>query len=82
MFSCGVFEVDQWIKGKKFTHPVNMIQELNENIIVKDIIHAHRLMYEVFACQVKFAGARTNSIAALKKVVLLAMTSAIMKAKY
>jgi len=33
MSSYGVFEMELFIKGKKFTHPVNVIQELNENII-------------------------------------------------
>ncbi len=46
---------------------MNVIQELNENIIGIDFIHAHRLTYDVIARQVKFAGARTNSIVALKK---------------
>ncbi len=67
MSSCGVYEVDLFIKGKKFTHPVNMIQELNENIIGIDFIHKHKLTYDIISCQVKFAGAGTNSIAALKK---------------
>ena len=31
MSSYGVFEIDLFIKGKKFTHPVNVIEELNEN---------------------------------------------------
>jgi hypothetical protein len=82
MSSCGVFEVDLWIKGKKFTHPVNVIQELNENIIGIDFIHAHQLTYDIIACQVKFAVAGTNSKVALKKVVLLAMTSTVVKAKF
>jgi len=46
MSSYGVFEVDLFIKGKKFTHPVNVIKELNENIIGIDFIHAHKLTYE------------------------------------
>jgi hypothetical protein len=33
MSSYGVFEVDLFIKGKKFTHPVNVIEELNKNIM-------------------------------------------------
>jgi hypothetical protein len=66
----GVFEVDLFIKGKKFTHPVNVIQELNENIISIDFIHAHKLTYDVISCKVKFSGAGTNSIAALKNTVL------------
>jgi hypothetical protein len=39
MSSYGVFEVDLFIKVKKFTHPVNVIKELNENIISIDFIH-------------------------------------------
>ncbi len=45
MSSYGVFEIDLFIKGKKFTHPVNVIEELNENIIGIDFIHAHKLTY-------------------------------------
>jgi len=82
MSSYGVFEVDLFIKGKKFTHPVNVIQELNENIISIDFIHAHKLTYDVISCKVKFSGAGTNSIAALKNTVLPAMTSTIVKAKF
>jgi hypothetical protein len=41
MSSCGVFKVDLFIKGKKFTHQVNVIQELNKNIIAIDFMHAH-----------------------------------------
>jgi hypothetical protein len=74
--------VDLFIKGKKFTHPVNVIQELNEYIIRIDFIHAHKLTYDVISCRVKFAGAGTNSIAALKNTVLEAMTSTVVKAKF
>jgi hypothetical protein len=82
MSSCGVFEVDLFIKGKKFTHPVNVIQELNENIIRIDFIHTHKLTYDIISRRVKFAGARTNSIAALKNTVLSAVTSTIVKTKF
>jgi hypothetical protein len=82
MSSYGVFEVDLFIKGKKFTHPVNVIQEINENIIGIDFIHTQKLTYDVISRRVKFARAGTNSIAALKNTVLLAMTSAIVKAKF
>jgi glycerol-3-phosphate responsive antiterminator len=61
---------------------VNVIQELNENIICIDFIQAHKLMYGVISRRVKFAGAGTNSIAALQKIFLLAMTSTIVKAKF
>jgi len=82
MSSYGVFEVDLLIKGKKLTHPVNVIQELNENIIGIDFIHAHKVTYDVISSRVKFSGAGTNSIAALKNTVLPAMTSTVVKAKF
>ncbi len=68
--SYGVFEVGLFINGKKFTHPVNVNEELNENIIGIDFIHTHKLTYDVISRKVMFAGARTNSIAALKNTVL------------
>jgi hypothetical protein len=77
MSSYGVFEVDIFIKGKKFTHP--LIKELNQNIIRIDFIHAHKL---TISYKVKFAGARTNSIVALKNTVLPGMTSTVVKAKF
>ncbi len=59
-----------------------MIKELNENIIGIDFIHAHKLTYDVISRKVKFAGAGTNSIMALKNTVLPAMTFTIVKAKF
>jgi hypothetical protein len=82
MSSLGVLEVDLWIKGKKFTHPVNVINELKENIIGIDFIHAHQLTYDVLSRQVKFASAYTNSIAAVKQTILPAMTTTVVNAKY
>jgi hypothetical protein len=82
MSSYGVFEVESFIKGKKFTHQVNVIEELNKNIIGIDFIHANKLTYDVISRKVMFAGAGTNSIAALKNTVLPAMTSTVIKAKF
>ena len=73
MSSYGVFEIDLFIKGKKFTHPVNVIEELNENIIGIDFIHAHKLTYDVISRKVMFAGAGTNSIIALWMPSVLAL---------
>ncbi len=61
---------------------MNEIEELNENIIGIDFIHAHKLTYDFISHEVMFAGARTNSIAALKNTVLPAMTSTVIKAKF
>ncbi len=49
MSSCGVFEMDLYIKGKKFTHPVNVIHEPNENIIGIGFINVHKLTYDIIS---------------------------------
>jgi hypothetical protein len=82
MCSLGVFEVDLWIKGKEFMHPVDMINELNKNIVCFDFIHSPKLTYDVLSRQVKFAGAYASSIAVLKQKVFPAMTLTVIKAKY
>jgi hypothetical protein len=82
MLSIGIFEVNLWIKGKKFTHPVNVFKELNNNIVGINLIHWNQLTYNVIARQVKFAGSNVNSITAIKQTVLPAMTSTVIKVKY
>jgi hypothetical protein len=47
MNSVGVYEVDLWIKGRKFAHPVNVITELNDNIIGIDFMHCNKLIYDI-----------------------------------
>ncbi len=61
---------------------MNVIEELNENIIGIDFIHAHKLTYDVISHKVMFAGAGTKSIMAFKNTVLPAMTSTVIKAKF
>jgi hypothetical protein len=55
MNSTGVYEVDLWIKGWKFMHPVNVITELNDNIIRINFMHRNKVIYNVNTRQVKFA---------------------------
>jgi hypothetical protein len=64
--SIGVYEVDLWIKGQKFTHPVNVITELNNNIIGIDFMHRNKLIYHAKTRQVKFADAKMNTICTTK----------------
>jgi hypothetical protein len=66
MSSLRVFEVNLWIKGKKFTHQVNVMTELNKNIISIDFIHYYKLTYDVISRQMEFAGSDANTIASLK----------------
>ncbi len=82
MNSIGVYEVDLWIKGRKFTHPVNVITELNDNIIGFDFMHRNKLIYDVNTRQVKFADSKMNTICAIKQMTIPAMTSSIVTTKF
>jgi hypothetical protein len=82
MNSKGVYEVDLWIKGQKFTHPVNVITELNDNIIGIDFMHCNKLIYDINMRQVKFADAKMNTICMTKQVIIPAMTSSIITTKF
>jgi Integrase zinc binding domain len=74
MNSIGVYKVDLYIKGQKFTHPVSIINELNNNIIGIDFMHRNKLIYDVNTRQVKFADEKMNTICATKQITILAMT--------
>jgi hypothetical protein len=82
MNSIGAYEVDLWIKGWKFTHPVNVITELNDNIISIDFMHRNKLIYDVNTRQVKFADAKMNTICSTKQVTIPAMTSSVIPTKF
>jgi hypothetical protein len=82
MNSIGIYEVDLYIKGQKFTHPVNVINELNDNIIGIDFIHRNKLIYDINTRQVKFANKKMNTICATKQVTIPAMTSSIITMKF
>ena len=80
--SIGVYEMDLWIKGWKFTYPVNVINELNNNIIGINFMHRNKLIYDVNTRQVKFADEKMNTICAIKQVTIPAMTSCIVTTKF
>jgi len=82
MNSIGVYKVDLWIKGQKFIHPVNVITELNDNIIGINFMHRNKLIYDVNNRQVKFAGAKMNTICTTKQVTILVMTSSLITTKF
>jgi predicted aspartyl protease len=47
MNSLGIYEIDLQIKGKKFTHQINVIDKLKDNIIGIDFMHKHKLHYDM-----------------------------------
>jgi hypothetical protein len=82
MNSIRAYEVDLRIKGRKFTHPVNIITELNDNIIGIHFMHPSKLIYDVNTRQVKFANLHLNMICATKQITIPAMTLSIVTVKF
>ncbi len=82
MNSIGVYEIDLYIKGQKFTHPVNVINEMNDNIIGIDFMHHNKLIYNVNTSQVKFADEKMDTICASKQITIPAMISSIITMKF
>jgi len=80
--SIGIYEIDLYIKGQKFYHPVNVINELKNNIIGIDFMHRNKLIYDVNTRQVKFADEKMNTICGTKQVTIPAMTSSIITMKF
>jgi hypothetical protein len=63
--SLGIFEIDLFIKGKKFTHHINVMDTLTDNIIGIDFKHKHKLHCDVHSRQVKIAGIEGDQIVAI-----------------
>ncbi len=54
MSSLGIFEIEMTIRGRKFTHPVTVVEDLNDNILRIDFMHQHKMNYEL-SKQITFA---------------------------
>jgi len=80
--SLGIYEIDLFIKGKKFTHNINVMNTLTDNIIGIDFMHKNKLHYDVQTRQVKIASIEGDQIVAIKEQVLPALTSTVVTAKY
>jgi hypothetical protein len=81
MHSLGIFEIDLEIKGKKYRHQINVIDQLTDNIIRIDFMHQYKLNYNVQTRQVKIAGVEFDQIVAIKEQTLPALTSTVITAK-
>ena len=82
MNSLGIFEIELEIKGKKYRHHINVIDQLTDNIIGIDFMHQHQLHYDVQTRQVKIAGVDIDQIVAIKEQTLPALASTVITAKY
>jgi len=55
MNSFGVFELPMTIIGRKFVHPVTVVEDINNNIIGIDFMHANQMNNDAASIQITFA---------------------------
>jgi len=82
MESLGIFEIEMTIRGRKFTHNVTIVEDLNDNILGIDFMHLHKLNYDSTSKQIKFAHMMTNALYAVKEVTIPALSSMMVTTKY
>jgi len=70
------------IRGRKFLHPVTVVEELNDNIFCIDFMHQHKLNYDATSKQITFAHMLTNSLYTVKEVTIPALSSMMVTTKY
>jgi len=78
----GIFEIEMTICGRKFTHPVTMAEDINDNILGIDFMHAHKLSYDSTSKQITFAHMLTNALYAIKVVTIPALSLMVVQTKY
>jgi hypothetical protein len=82
MDSMGIYEIEMTIRGRKFLHPVTVVQELNDNILGINFMHQHKLNYDATSKQITFAHMLTNALYAVKEVTIPALSSMMVTTKY
>jgi len=70
MNSLGIYEIDLQIKGKTFTHQINIIDQLTDNIIGIDFMSKHKLHYDMQTRKVKISCIDIDQIVAIKEQIL------------
>jgi hypothetical protein len=82
MESLGIFEIEMTIRGRKFTHNVTIVEDLNDNILGIDFMHQHKLNYDSTSKQIIFAHMMTNALYTVKEVTIPALSSMMVTTKY
>jgi hypothetical protein len=82
MDSMGIYEIEMNIRGRKFLHPVTVVEELNDNILGIDFMHQHKLNYDATSKQITLAHMLTNALYAVKEVTIPAISSMMVTTKY
>jgi len=81
MYSLGVFELPMTIRGRSFLHPLTVVEDINDNIIGVDFMHANRMNYDAASKKITFAHMLTNALYSLKETTIPALSTLILTAK-
>jgi hypothetical protein len=82
MDSLGMFELLMTIRGRKFLHWVVIMEDLNDNIIGINFMHAHNMNYDTSSEQITFAHMLTNALYAIKETTITALSSMTINIKF
>jgi hypothetical protein len=69
-----VFEIEMTIRGRKFSHPVTVVEDINNNILDIDFMHTHKLNYNSMSKQITFAHMLPNALYSVKEVTIPALS--------
>jgi len=82
MNSLGVFEIPMTVRGKKFVHPVTVVEDINDNIIRIDFMHLNKMNYDTHSRQITFSHMLTNALYAVKETTIPALSSMVISSKF
>jgi hypothetical protein len=71
MNSIGAFEVPMTIWGRKFVHPVSVVEDIKDNIIGVGFMHTNRMNYDAASKQITFDQMLTNGLYTVKETTFL-----------
>jgi len=78
----GVFEIPMTIRGRKFVHPVTVVEGINDNIIGIDFMHLNKMNYDMHSREITFLHMLTNALYAVKETTILALSSMVISTKF
>ena len=82
MNSLGVFEIPMTIRGRKFVHPVTVVEDINDNIIGIHFMHLNKMNYDTHSRQITFSHMLTNALYAVKETTIPALSSMVISSKF
>ncbi len=80
--SLGVFEIPMTIPGRNFLHPVAVMEDIKDNIIGIDFMHAIQMNYDTTSKPITFSHMLTNELYAINETTIPALSSLMINTKF